>query len=210
MKGFGIEIKNNLLEPKHIKNMDVAVWLYMFLIDKITSINEKGEGIVLGGKPIKYKEIKDELGISQNTYTRWMDRLEEYPYIITTRTPYGICYKVLKAYKRIKKRFTKTGDSPIIKRDSPETGGDSPEMVKTKKTIQDTTSRLSKNSFSYKKVFNDKEWRAELSKWRRGGGKVIKNKKFILKDGKKLLLDQNGKWQKYNLKEILNENPKTN
>lgn len=122
MKGFGIEIKNNLLEPKHIEKMGMAVWLYMFLIDKMTSVAEDGRGLVLGGRPLKFEEIKKELGISQNTYTRWVDKLLTYPYIEITRTPYGLVFKVLKAHKRWKKRITKNGESPKMERDSPQTG----------------------------------------------------------------------------------------
>jgi hypothetical protein len=105
MKGFDIEIKNNLLEPKHVEGMGSAVWLYMLLVDKLTSVDEKGIGKVLGGKPLKYEDdIKKELGISEDTYGRWIKKLMEYPYIITTRTPYGISFKVLKAHKKFKKR----------------------------------------------------------------------------------------------------------
>lgn len=120
MKGFGIEIKNNLLEPKHVENMGQAVWLYMWLVDKMTSISEEGIGRVLGGRPVKYDEIKLELGISKNTYSRWIARLLKYPYIETTLAPYGIVFRVLKAYKRFTKnqkrftindtRFTKNGE----------------------------------------------------------------------------------------------------
>lgn len=120
MKGFGIEIKNNLLDPKHVEKMGMAVWLYMFLIDKMTSVAEDGRGLVLGGRPLKYSEVKKELGISQNTYTRWVDKLLSYPYIEITRTPYGLVFRVLKAHKRWKKRITINGESPKTERDSPE------------------------------------------------------------------------------------------
>lgn len=132
MKGFGIEIKNNLLEPKHIENMGVAVWLYMFLIDKITGITDQEVGIVLGGRPVKYEEIKAELGISKNTYTRWIHSLETYPYIETTLAPYGTIFRVFKAHKRFTKnvkRFTKNA-SP----GSPETGN----VIKTDTIIDNT------------------------------------------------------------------------
>jgi len=193
MKGFGIEIKNNLLEPKHIQSMDVAVWLYMFLIDKITSINDKGEGIVLGGKPVKYKEVKEELGISQNTYTKWMDMLIKYPYIITIRTPHGISFRVLKAHKKFIKRFPQISDSQetVIHRKQV---SDSRKPVNVNK---DTTIQYNSTSVSYKKVFTDMEWRRELMSWRKRGEKVMRNKKFIVKDRKRLLLDQNGKWEEY-------------
>lgn len=109
MKGFGIEIKNNLLEPKHIRAMDSAVWLYMWLIDHITSVTEEEIGVVLGGKPVKYQEVNTDLGISQDTYTRWIGRLLKYPYIQITRTPRGISFRVIKAYKHF-------GDKVGIKR----------------------------------------------------------------------------------------------
>lgn len=100
MKGFGIEIKNNLLDPKHIENMNVAVWLYMWAIDHMTSIDENGIGKVLGGKPIKYEEVGEELGISQRTYQRWMKILEDFGYINVVRAPYGSIITVNKAHKR--------------------------------------------------------------------------------------------------------------
>jgi hypothetical protein len=111
MKGFGIERKNDLLDPKHVENMGQSVWLYMFLIDKITSITEEGVGVVLGRKPIKYLEIKKELGVSQDTYTRWIEKLLEYPYISITRTPYGITFYVFKAFKRFNKRIRNNAES---------------------------------------------------------------------------------------------------
>lgn len=116
MKGFGIYIKNDLLEPKHVEKMGTAVWLYLLLIDKMTSIDEDGVGKVLGGRPIKYEEIQAELGISQDTYTRWMDKLLEYPYIETTRTPYGIAFRVFKAkksFRKIAERYRKNAESNI-------------------------------------------------------------------------------------------------
>lgn len=121
MKGFGIYIKNNLLDPKHVEAMGQAVWLYMWMIDHMTSIDEKGVGKVLGGRPVKYDEIEKELGISQDTYTRWIDKLEEYPYIVTTRTPYGIVYRVLKADKRFRKdsgRVRKSAEPNRVRKDA--------------------------------------------------------------------------------------------
>lgn len=111
MKGFGIEIKNNLLEKKHVAGMGQAVWLYMWLIDKMTSIDEEGIGKVLGGKPVKYEDVEAELGISQDTYTRWIDKLVKHPYIEAIRTPYGISYRVYKAYKHFGKRVRKNAES---------------------------------------------------------------------------------------------------
>lgn len=121
--------------------MDSAIWLYLLLLDKMTSISEDGVGMVLGGKPIQFQELQKELGIHPNTYTRWIERLKKYKYIDTKRTPNGIIFSVFKAVKR----FTTKGDSPpkVIhhKRDSdsPRQGSDSPSKVNADQTIQDNT-----------------------------------------------------------------------
>lgn len=111
MKGFTFEIKNNLLEKKHLESMGIAVWLFMWLDDKITKIDEQGTGWVLGGKPVKYEDIKNEFGISQATYTRWVNKLLKYPYINAIRTPHGISFRVFKAHKVFKKRVIKSDES---------------------------------------------------------------------------------------------------
>lgn len=109
MKGFGIEIKNNLLDPKHVERMGHSVWLYMWFIDKMTSVNEEGIGKVLGGKPIKNIDVMKELGISDKTYRRWTKTLSQWGYINYKRTPYGIVFSVNKAFKRFGRR-TVTND----------------------------------------------------------------------------------------------------
>ncbi len=121
--------------------MGSAVWLYMFLVDKITSINEKGIGKVLGGKPIKYDEIKEELGISQDTYTRWINKLIEYPYIEAIRTPYGISFNVFKAYKQFGNRIRENAESPKKR-----------ESAKTRNHLRENAESLRENAESNKTV----------------------------------------------------------
>jgi hypothetical protein len=100
MKGFDISIKNELLEKKHFVAMGKAVWLYIFLVDKITSVDEKQVGTVLGGKPLVFeKDIHETFPITRQTYYKWIEQLEKYPYIETKRTPYGISFRVFKAHK---------------------------------------------------------------------------------------------------------------
>ena len=104
MTGFYITIKNGLLDPKHVKAMKGertgTVWLFLWLLDKMTIINhEIGEGKVLGGKPIKYEDIKKELEITRITYTRYLKTLRDGGYIKTTRTPYGLSITIFKAFK---------------------------------------------------------------------------------------------------------------
>ena len=100
MKGFGIYVKNNLLEPKHVKAMSGAsIWLYLWLLDKMTSITEEGIGKILNGKPITDIMLQEELGIPGRTYHRWVDTLKKSGYINTIRTPYGLSITVNKAEK---------------------------------------------------------------------------------------------------------------
>ena len=105
MKGFYIEVSNDLLDPRHCKQMGDSVWLFMWFLDKMTSVTQE-KGKVLGGKPIKFSEIETDLGISRSTYNRWMKTLKEGGYVQTVRTPYGSCIVVLKAKKKFKRPTT--------------------------------------------------------------------------------------------------------
>lgn len=145
MKGFGIEIKNDLLDPKHIDSMGAAVWLYMWLLDKMTSISEEGIGLIWGGKPIKYQDVAKELGgnvMSERTYSRWVTTLKKFGYINTKRTAYGLIFSVYKAYKRFGRSSSATnGVSPQAESPKvaylPATNGRSntPQMADVNKTI---------------------------------------------------------------------------
>ena len=104
MKGFGIYVKNDLLEPKHFKAIGQALWLYLWLLDKMTSISEDGVGKVLGGVPIKFEKINSDLPMSPSSYTRYIKALEQAGYITALRTPYGHVFKITKAKKIFKNR----------------------------------------------------------------------------------------------------------
>lgn len=103
--GFFITVKNGLLDSKHFKAMhgdrnSGSVWLFLWLLDKMTIIDhEKGEGLVLGGKPIRFEEVQKGLGISRRTYAEYIKILRDAGYIKTTRTPYGLVIVVYKAFK---------------------------------------------------------------------------------------------------------------
>lgn len=123
MKGFGIYVKNNLLEPKHIENMGEAVWLYLWLLDKMTSVSEAGIGKVLGNMPVTYALINEELGLTERTYQRWIARLRDTGYIRTLKTPYGLIITVTKAEKIFKSnRPAKSGGTKEIT-DPPKVAG---------------------------------------------------------------------------------------
>lgn len=151
MKGFGIYVKNNLLETKHVVNMGEAVWLYLWLLDRMTSINENGVGKVLGSQPIKYEMVFADLGVTLRTYRRWLEKLRVAGYVNTLRTPYGLVVTVNKAEKIYQKRSDKNGtsntdvphmshpDVPKIVRDVPKIVPRSDKNGTSNKTIQDNT-----------------------------------------------------------------------
>jgi hypothetical protein len=107
MKGFGIEIKNNLLDPKHITAMGSSVWEYMWCLDKMTKIDDDGLGYVLGGKPIKLDEVKKDLGKDTSNISLNLHKLVKAGYINLKRTGYGNIITVNKA----KKSSLRTGDN---------------------------------------------------------------------------------------------------
>jgi hypothetical protein len=112
MKGFGIEIKNNLLEPKHVKKMGASVWLYMWLLDKMTSIDEDGIGKVLSGRAVIFEDTKEDLAISRRTYQRWITMLGVNGYILTERQKNGQSILVKKAWKRFGRKTEAKPEAP--------------------------------------------------------------------------------------------------
>jgi len=119
MKGFGIYVKNDLLEPKHVKNMGNAIWLYLWLLDKMTSINENGIGKVLGGKPITYEEVNKDVPLPIRNYRRYIGKLRDGGYINTIRTPAGLSISLNKAFKPFRSAKNGTSDVPKVHSDVP-------------------------------------------------------------------------------------------
>ena len=101
MHGFYISISNGLLENDHQKRMGSAVWQFMWLIDKVTRVDEDGTGWVLGGRPVQLKDLAN--CVTEDTISRNLQRLEEEKYISITHAPYGLVVKVLKTKKRFGK-----------------------------------------------------------------------------------------------------------
>lgn len=137
--------------------MGEAVWLYLWLLDKMTSVNENGVGKVLGNQPVTNELIAADLGIHRNTYGKYVKRLREAGYIQTIRSPYGLIITVNKAEKIFTKRSTRTSaskklssdahDDVQLKRDAHERvpkmhtirASDAHDDVHVIKTIQDNT-----------------------------------------------------------------------
>jgi len=122
MDNFYISISNGLLKDNHQERMGTAVWQFMWLIDKVTKVDEKGDGWVLGGKPINLTDLGENR--SKVTVSRNLKRLKQQGYIEIKHTPYGLIIKV----KKIKKRFNKN-DNPCNENDKPRFKNDKPNKI---------------------------------------------------------------------------------
>lgn len=98
MKGYIISIKSTLLDPKHVKAMGESVWLFIWILDKMTATGDK-QGVVLFGRPVKFEEVKKNLGLTYNEYRYWLDKLRTGGYITTKKTAVGLIFTVNKAWK---------------------------------------------------------------------------------------------------------------
>lgn len=115
MNGFFVSITNNLLEDKHFERMGISVWLYMWLIDRMTEISE-GQGIVNHGNPITYEMVQANFStISVRTYRRMIDTLREAGYINTMRSPYGLYITINKAKKQFGRKAIKSDVPKSVK-----------------------------------------------------------------------------------------------
>lgn len=103
MKGFYIEISNNLLTPTHRKKMGSAIWEFVWCIDKITKI-ENNIGYVLGGSIINLAEMKKDLGIHETNISSNLNKLQEKGYINIEHKSLGIILSVNKAQKRFSQK----------------------------------------------------------------------------------------------------------
>lgn len=144
MKGYGIEIKNNLIEPKHRRAMGIAYWEYTWLLDHITLIDSDGLGHIFKGAPIKLSQIGIDLGLSDVTISRNLNRLKKHQYINLTHTPYGIKISVNKAHK-----WFNTNDKPTL---SKVMGGDITNDKPNKTTPIDNSNKTTREgSIAYLK-----------------------------------------------------------
>lgn len=179
MKGFYIEITNKLLDPKHCKGIGESIWLFLWLLDKMTSISEEGVGKVLGGKPIKHEEVNKDLAVPIRTYRRWVKKLKDGEYINVIRTPAGLIMSVNKA----KKRFGQKTDVPKNAGDVPQaahryaTGGTS-NIRQGRDNTKTSFSSLKKPKPFYNghemRFAHDKWWVIEKGKWLEYADKLSK------------------------------------
>lgn len=83
---------------EHCGRIGSALWEFVWCLDKITE-DRDGIGIVLGGAPVKIRQIAADLARGEHTVRRNLDRLESENYISRTRTPYGFSIRVRNSQK---------------------------------------------------------------------------------------------------------------
>lgn len=96
-----IGARAGLIDPKHVKAMGSARWLYDWILWRVTS-EQDGLGRVLGGSPVRCEEIAADLGVGLRTVYRWMRRLRG-RYIRTRHVVaygrHGLAIEVLRSKK---------------------------------------------------------------------------------------------------------------
>jgi hypothetical protein len=97
-KDFNAGLRGVLFEAKHHARMGAAIWLYGWLVLRETR-QVGATGLVLGGRPVSYREIEEETGFGRKTLERWMRVLRRQGYIETRVVQSGIVVRITKAKK---------------------------------------------------------------------------------------------------------------
>jgi hypothetical protein len=97
-KNFTTGLRGVLFEARHYARMGSAVWLYGWLVLRQT--HQSGSvGWVLGGAPVRYREIEEETGFNRRTLERWLSTLRREGYIETTAAQEGVSIRIMKVKK---------------------------------------------------------------------------------------------------------------
>jgi hypothetical protein len=97
-KNFSTGLRGVLFEARHYARMGSALWLYGWLVLRQT--HQSGSvGWVLGGAPVRYREIEEETGFNCRTLERWLSTLRRQGYIETTAVQGGVRISIMKAKK---------------------------------------------------------------------------------------------------------------
>ncbi|TCZ76153.1 hypothetical protein E0485_15045 [Paenibacillus albiflavus] len=104
---------SGLLEPKHYKRINKALWFFLWCISSTTKEKMDDDGVtwglVLGGKPMKLSDLADPFEVNDKTVSRWIDILEEHHYIQVIRAPYGLIIEV-----RNSKKYKNRSDNNVL------------------------------------------------------------------------------------------------
>src|SRR5277367_1765537 len=97
-KDFNAGLRGVLFEARHYERMGAAIWLYGWLVLRQT--RQQGTvGWVLGGAPVRYREIEEETGFNPRTLERWMQVLRRHGYVETEAVAGGVTVRIMKAKK---------------------------------------------------------------------------------------------------------------
>src|SRR6202046_761711 len=97
-KNFSTGLRGVLFEARHYARMGSALWLYGWLVLRQT--HQSGSiGWVLGGAPVRYREIEEETGFNRRTLERWLSTLRREGYIETTAAQEGVRIRIPQAKK---------------------------------------------------------------------------------------------------------------
>jgi hypothetical protein len=111
-KDFNAGLRGVLFEAKHHARMGAAVWLYGWLVLRETR-QVGATGLVLGGRPVSYREIGEETGFGRKTLERWIRVLRRQGYIETRVVQSGIVVRITKAKKFSQSpQFPQAGTAP--------------------------------------------------------------------------------------------------
>jgi len=89
---------NGLLAPDHREAIGIAVWEFLWCIDRTTK-EADGVGLVLGGKEVSAKMISDDLGITDRTVRANLKKLERAGYVTLRQGKHGYLITVPKSKK---------------------------------------------------------------------------------------------------------------
>jgi hypothetical protein len=99
-----IPVSTGLLEPKHVKAIGGACWVYLWFINRVTKDvqveSADFDGIVLGGQPVAIARISEELGIPYDTCRKHVARLVRSKYITQDKISGLACSYVVKSSKK--------------------------------------------------------------------------------------------------------------
>ena len=99
---FHFTVSAGLLAPGHFAAMGLAVWVYLWLVDKTTSETVSDGltcGVVLYGRPIRSQDIAAALGVPLRTCRDYLGRLEKAGYIAIARSAAGMVIQVRNSTK---------------------------------------------------------------------------------------------------------------
>lgn len=111
---FEIGVREGLLDPRHVRAMRQAVWLFLWYVRRQTPLKVEGKtGWVAGGTELRWSIIEQALGVPRATLQKWQQRLKG-------ENPEGIVYVEEIPGRRgfrirlVKQRKFKAGGDPCL------------------------------------------------------------------------------------------------